>query len=94
MSHQLGPVWVPPGASARLEMKQAEQIAHTCSFQATRYLGLDVRQPSTLGTRLTALAVAAPTMTSLFFCLQFTVFPDKESSDSSDKPEANLMPLA
>ncbi len=78
VSHQLGPVWVPPGASARLDMKQAEQIAYTCSFQATRYLGLDVRQPTTLGTRLTALAVAAPTMTSLLFVYSLLVFPIKE----------------
>ena len=95
VNHQLGPVWVPPGASARLEMKQAEKMAYTCSFQTTRYLGLDVRQPTTLGTRLTALAVAAPTMTSLLFVYSLLVFPVKKaSSSSSDKPEANHHALA
>lgn len=77
VSHQLGPVWVPAGGVASLVMKQADKFAYSCSFATSRYLGLDVRQPTTLGTRLTALGLAAPTMTALFFIYSVLIFPVK-----------------
>ena len=77
VSHQLGPVWVPAGGTASLVMKQADKFAYSCSFATSRYLGLDVRQPTTLGTRLTALGLAAPTMTALFFIYSVLIFPIK-----------------
>ena len=79
VSHQLGPVWVPAGGTASLVMKQADKFAYHCSFATSRYLGLDVRQPTTFGTRLTALGLSAPTMTTLFFIYSVLVFPIKPS---------------
>lgn len=75
VAHQLGPVWVPPGGTSRLKMEQADKYAYHCSFASTQYLGLDVRQPTTLGVRLTALAFAAPTLTALIFLYSLLVFP-------------------
>ena len=75
VSHELGPIWVPPGATGSLLMQEAQNLTLHCSFQPTQYLGLDVRQPTTLGTRLTALAFAAPTMTALLFIYSLLVFP-------------------
>lgn len=77
VSHQLGPVWVPPGASGSLVMKQAQKFSFACSFQPTRYLGLDVRQATSFGTRLTALAIASPTVSVLFFMYSLLIFPVK-----------------
>jgi hypothetical protein len=77
VSHQLGPIWVPAGSSASLVMENAEKYAYSCSFATSRYLGLDVRQPTTLATRLTALGLAAPTMTVLFFIYSILIFPVK-----------------
>lgn len=74
-SHQLGPVWVPAGATASLAMTEPAKLAYSCSFSTSRYLNLDVRQPTTLGTRLTALFLAAPTMTALLFIYSLLVFP-------------------
>jgi hypothetical protein len=74
-SHQLGPVWVPAGATASLAMTEPAKLAYSCSFSTSRYLNLDVRQPTTLGTRLTALLLAAPTMTALLFIYSLLVFP-------------------
>ncbi len=79
VSHQLGPIWVPAGSSASLVMEKADKYAYSCSFATSRYLGLDVRQPTTLGTRLTALGLAAPTMTALFFIYSVLIFPIKPS---------------
>ena len=70
VNHQLGPIWVPPGATGKLVMERAENLAYSCSFQTTRYLNLDVREPTTLGTRLVGLAISAPTMAVLLFIFQ------------------------
>ena len=74
-SHQLGPIWVPAGASASLAMGEPAKLAYSCSFSTTRYLNLDVRQPTTLGTRITALLLAAPTMAALIYIYSLLVFP-------------------
>jgi hypothetical protein len=75
--HQLGPLWVAPGGRASMVLNQADKFSYSCSFQSTRYLDLDVRQPLTLGTRLIATAVAAPTLASLLFIYGLLVFPIK-----------------
>lgn len=80
VAHQLGPVWVPPGGTSSLRMERADKYAYHCSFAGTQYLGLDVRQPTTLGVRLTALAFATPTMTALIFLYSLLVFPVEKSA--------------
>jgi len=75
VSHQLGPIWVPPNSTASLVMERANKFAYSCSFQTSRYLNLDVRLPTTAGTRFTGLALAAPTMTTLVFLYSLLVFP-------------------
>jgi hypothetical protein len=56
--HQLGPLWIPAGASAHLQLSAEESLAYECSFQTTRYIGLDVREPLTLGTRIYGILYA------------------------------------
>lgn len=75
VSHQLGPIWVPPDSTGRLVMEQVDKLAYSCSFQTSRYLGLDVRAPTTLSTRLTGLLLATPTMAVLLFIYSLLVFP-------------------
>ena len=55
VDHQLGPLWIPPGTSASLNLDTEENYMLECSFQSTSIFGLDVRQPVTLGTRLTGI---------------------------------------
>lgn len=43
VSHQLGPIWVPPSSSGELTLGSANEYSYACSFQANKYLGLDVR---------------------------------------------------
>ena len=50
--HELGPLWIPAGASASLPLDSVESYAYNCSFQPEKYFGLDVRESLTLGTRL------------------------------------------
>jgi hypothetical protein len=75
--HQLGPVWVPPGAMGSLVMEQAGKFAYSCSFQSTQYLGLDVRPPTTISTRVTALALTVPTLASLIYIYSLLIVPVK-----------------
>ena len=52
VDHQLGPLWIPASTSARLSLDQVENLSYECSFQPGKYLGLDVNEPLTLGTRI------------------------------------------
>jgi hypothetical protein len=77
VSHQLGPVWVPAGSVGRLVMEQPQDVTYTCSFRPSRYLGIDVKLPTTLATRITGLALGMPTMAVLLFLYSIVGFPIK-----------------
>lgn len=83
VDHKLGPIWAPPGKTARLVLETAEKYSYSCSFVPSKYLGFDVRQPTTLGTRLTALGITTPTTTAFLFIYSLLIFPiNKENGDS------------
>lgn len=75
VSHQLGPVWVPPGATASLALDQANRFAYACTFQPSRYFGLDVRSRVTVTTRLQALILAGPPMAALIAIYSIVIWP-------------------
>ena len=75
VSHQLGPVWAPPGAAASFTLDQANKFAFACTFQPSRYLDLDVRPRVTTATRLTAIAFAGPPMAVLIFLYGLVLRP-------------------
>jgi hypothetical protein len=58
ITHNLGPLVIPSGSSASLKLDQAGNLDYTCSFQPTRYYGLDIQPALTLGIRLQASLVA------------------------------------
>jgi hypothetical protein len=49
--HELGPLWIPPGTSASLNLDTEQNFILSCSFQPTSVFGIDVRQPVTPGVR-------------------------------------------
>ncbi len=51
-NHELGPLWIPAGTSAKLSLDAVQSYAYSCSFQPGKYFGLDVHEPLTLSTRL------------------------------------------
>lgn len=73
-SHQLGPLWVPAGTTGVLNLQTPEQYSYACSFQPTKYIGLDVRPALTWEVRLQGiLAVGLPTAVMIFlYSLAFT----------------------
>lgn len=50
--HELGPLWIPAGSTASLSLDAVQSYAYACSFQPSKYFGLDVREALTPGTRL------------------------------------------
>jgi hypothetical protein len=57
-THRLGPLLIPPDASASLELNSAQGYAANCSFQPSQYLGIEVQPPLTLATRLLGILQA------------------------------------
>jgi len=80
VSHQLGPIWVPPGTTGRLVMEQVDRLSYSCSFQTDRYLGLEIRPPTTMGTRVAGLFLTVPTLATLLFLYSLAAYPLKKSS--------------
>jgi hypothetical protein len=56
--HQLGPLWVPPDSSATMQLDSATDMSATCSFQPSKYIGLNIQSPLTLVTRLVGIGEA------------------------------------
>ncbi len=90
VDHQLGPIWVPPGSSGSLVLDEVDNFAYACSFQPSRYLGLNVRQPITLMTRLTALALATPPTTLVVFFYSLVAKPIPTIPSGSQSPSRRI----
>jgi hypothetical protein len=62
VSHQLGPVWVPPGTSGVLNLDSPSEYSYSCSFESSSTLGINVQPALTLWLRLQGyLNVGLPT---------------------------------
>jgi hypothetical protein len=79
VDHQMGPLWIPAGASAHLQLSTEENLAYECSFQTSKYIGLDVREPVTFGTRLYGILFAGLPLGVLIAIYSF-IMPDRKQS--------------
>src|SRR3990170_3305846 len=77
VAHTLGPLYATAKGSASMPLNEADHFALVCSFSTTQYLGLNVRPPTTLRTRLLGIAFAAPPTAALLFIYSLIVFPVK-----------------
>ncbi len=84
VDHQLGPIWVPAGSVGRVVLEEANKFSYSCSFTPTRYLGLDVRKPTTLKTRLTGLFISVPTTAAFLFIYSLALYPVKPKSNKGE----------
>ena len=80
--HKLGPLWIPAHTSAQLALSQKENLAYECSFQPGKYLGLDVREPLTMGTRLYGILYAGIPLGVLIALYSFA-FPAKKKENAA-----------
>jgi hypothetical protein len=79
-SHQLGPIWVPAGTSASLNLDTANQYSYECSFAPNRSIGLDVRSRVTLTTRIIAILFAGIPTGAILAVYSFVAFPIKKAN--------------
>jgi hypothetical protein len=89
--HTLGPLYVPSNGSASMKLDEADHFALTCTFSATSYMGLNVKPPTTLRTRLLGIAFAAPPTAIMLFVYSLIVFPLKpvgSAAIAADKTRA------
>lgn len=80
VDHQLGPLWIPAGNSATMHLETEETFAFECSFQPTKYLGIDVHPPVTLGTRLTGIFFAGFPLGTLFAVYSVLLTPRRKEA--------------
>lgn len=78
-AHTLGPLYIPPGASASLALDQPENVLVTCSFQPQQTFGLDVRESLTLDTRIQGILLAGVPMGVLLALYSVVVWPLKKA---------------
>lgn len=83
VDHQLGPLWIPAGTSASLNLDTEENYIMECSFQPTKFLGIDVLQPVTFGTRLTGILFAGFPLGALFAVYSILLMPDKKKEKAA-----------
>lgn len=82
VAHQMGPLWIPAGASANLQLSTEENLAYECSFQTTKYIGLDVRESLTIWTRIYGIFYAGLPL-GILIAIYSVVFPTKKKDNSS-----------
>jgi hypothetical protein len=78
VDHQLGPLWIPAGTSGQLALGEPESLAYECSFQADNYIGMDVFESLTLGTRLYGILFAGIPM-GILIALYSAILPEKNN---------------
>jgi hypothetical protein len=78
INHQLGPLFIPAGSSASLTFDTVQDYAYACSFQTGRYLGLDVREPLTIETRILGTLFAGLPLGALLALYSLVAWPTKK----------------
>ncbi len=82
VTHNLGPLVIPSGATASITLNQVGSLAYTCSFEPTKYFGLDVQGALTLGIRLEGIIVAGVPMGTLLGLYSLIIWPIKKSGQT------------
>jgi hypothetical protein len=85
VTHNLGPLIIPPGASASMKLDQAGNMDYVCSFQPSQYYGIDIQPALSISTRLEASLVAGIPLGILLGVYSLVIFPinPKEKSSKS-----------
>ena len=76
--HQLGPLFIPSGSSASLKLDTEQDYAFACSFTPSKYIGLNVRPPLTLVTRILGILEAGLPMGILIALYSIYALPLKK----------------
>jgi hypothetical protein len=81
VDHQLGPLWVPPGASASMNLSSESNYMLECSFQPGKYFGIQTYEPVTWSTRLAGILITGLPLSALFAVYGILITPDKKKKE-------------
>ena len=79
VAHTLGPLFIPSGSSASLTLDHIGSLSYVCSFQPTKYQGLEVVDALTLATRLEGIFIAGIPLGILFALYSLILLPLKRN---------------
>jgi hypothetical protein len=83
VDHQFGPLWIPSGAAAHVEMLNVESLIYECTFQTGNYFGFEVREPLTLATRIYGILFAGVPLGVLIAIYSIIIPGRKESRNDA-----------
>ncbi len=81
-SHQLGPIWVPPGTSGKLSLDKPIHYDLACTFQPSNTLGLEVRSRLTAGIRAQGIIAIGIPSAVLLWLFSIVIVPIKGQAES------------
>ena len=77
VDHHLGPLFIPSGSSASLNLSDANKYSYSCSFQKTQVFGLDVQEPVTSDTRVYGILLAGLPLGMMLAIYSLVIWPLK-----------------
>ena len=83
VTQTLGPLVIPPGATASIKLDQVGSLSYTCSFQPSKYYGIEVQQGLSFGMRFEASLLAGLPLGVLLGIYSLLVKPLKPKSTTS-----------
>ncbi len=86
VAHTLGPLFIPPGSSASMSLNHIGNLSYVCSFQPTKYQGLNVQDSLTLATRFEGIFIAGFPLGILFALYSLILRPLKKKAASPGVP--------
>ncbi len=92
VAHTLGPLFIPPGSFASLKMKYVGTVSYVCSFQPTKYQGLEVQDALTMTTRVEGVFIAGIPLGILLALYSLILRPLKKKLPASQQD--NVQPIS
>jgi len=90
VDHQLGPLWIPAGATASMNLDRNQNFIFACTFQPSNYFGLDVREAVTVWTRLGGVAFAGIPLGAILALYSFITWPISKPTEETDDPSKDV----
>ncbi|NIV14387.1 MAG: hypothetical protein GWN62_24870 [Aliifodinibius sp.] len=89
VDHQLGPLWIPAGTTASMNLDRDQNFIFACTFQPSNYFGLDVREPVTIWTRLGGVVFSGVPLGAILALYSFITWPIEKPTKETNDFQAN-----
>jgi hypothetical protein len=89
VDHQLGPLWIPAGSIASMNLDRDQNFIFACTFQPSSYFGLDVREPVTFWTRFGGVMFSGIPLGAIIALYSFIPWPIHKQTVGSNDHQKN-----